>query len=129
MNSNPMPTGTHPRLVETATAENAVPVVQLMSDAALRRLPSFVEVTLKAVVVHTVTYFGVGLLAFTLLDYAALFAEPEMQSWLRQTNDPIVALGPALQPLRGLLFAIACYPCASRSLAGSTAGWRSGSCW
>jgi hypothetical protein len=39
-----------------------------------------------------------------------VFAEAEMSPWLRQTDDPIVALGPALQPFRGLLFAIAFYP-------------------
>ena len=37
-------------------------------------------------------------------------SEPLLSPWLRQTDDAIVALGPALQPFRGLLFAIAFYP-------------------
>lgn len=80
------------------------------SGQAIRRQPAFLELAIKTIVVHTVTYFLVGLLAMTVLDYAALFAESDMRPWLRQTDDPIVALGPALQPLRGLLFAIAFYP-------------------
>jgi hypothetical protein len=33
-------------------------------------------ITLKSVVVHTVTYIIVGILAYTCFDYASLFAEP-----------------------------------------------------
>lgn len=66
--------------------------------------------TLKAIAAHTITYFLVGFLAFTLFDYAAQFAQVEVRTWMRQTDDPIVALGPALQPIRGLLFALAFYP-------------------
>jgi hypothetical protein len=99
-------------------AQEARPV----RDGAWRPQPSFPELAVKTIVVHTVTYFGVGLLALTLLDYATLFAEPEMRPWLRQTNDPLVALGPALQPLRGLLFAVAFYPL-RESLFGRRYGW------
>jgi hypothetical protein len=66
--------------------------------------------TLKAIVSHTITYFVVGLVAFNVFNYAADLAQPEMNTWMRQTNDPIVALGPALQPVRGILFALAFYP-------------------
>jgi hypothetical protein len=84
--------------------------IQPISDRAIRRQPAFFELAVKTIAVHTATYFVAGLLALTVLDYATRFAEPDMRTWLRQTNDPIVALGPALQPLRGLLFAIAFYP-------------------
>ena len=33
-------------------------------------------ITLKSVVVHTVTYIIIGILAYSLFDYASLFAEP-----------------------------------------------------
>ena len=66
--------------------------------------------TLKTIVAHTLTYFMIGLLAFTVFNYAEVLAEPEMRTWMRQTNDPIVALGPMLQPIRGILFALAFYP-------------------
>ena len=65
---------------------------------------------LKAIVSHTITYFVVGLVAFSLFNYAEHLAQPEMNTWMRQTTDPIVALGPAFQPVRGILFALAFFP-------------------
>jgi hypothetical protein len=66
--------------------------------------------TFKAIVAHTITYFVVGLIALNVFDYAAQFAEADVRTFMRQTNDPIVALGPAFQPIRGILFALAFYP-------------------
>jgi hypothetical protein len=66
--------------------------------------------TLKAIVAHTITYFIVGLIALIVFDYATQFAEADVRTIMRQTNDPIVALGPAFQPIRGILFALALYP-------------------
>ena len=71
---------------------------------------TLINLTLKAIVAHTITYFLVGLVAFNIFNYAADFAQPEMSTWMRQTNEPIIALGPALQPIRGILFALAFYP-------------------
>lgn len=71
---------------------------------------TFLGLTFKTIVVHTVTYFMVGIVAFIVFNYAASFAEPEISTFMRQTNDPIVALGPVLQPIRGILFALAFYP-------------------
>jgi len=65
--------------------------------------PSLLEVVLKTVVVHTVTYFIMGILSFALLDYATLYAGPAVNQFLRQTSDPIVMAGPLFQPIRGLL--------------------------
>lgn len=66
--------------------------------------------TLKAIAAHTITYFVVGWIAFTIFDYATQFAETDLRTFMRQTDDPMVALGPALQPIRGILFALAFYP-------------------
>ena len=66
--------------------------------------------TLKAIVAHTITYFVVGWIAFTVFDYATQFAETDLRTFMRPTDDPMVALGPALQPIRGVLFALAFYP-------------------
>ena len=68
------------------------------------------SLTLKAIVAHTLTYFVVGLVASIVFNYAADFARPELQMYMRQLDDPIIALGPALQPIRGILFALAFYP-------------------
>ena len=71
--------------------------------------PTFTSITLKAAVIHTVTYFLVGFLSFTFLDYTAKYADPIVANFMRQTNHPLVAIGPALQVIRGFLFGIVFY--------------------
>ncbi|HSL42911.1 MAG TPA: hypothetical protein VK897_05730 [Anaerolineales bacterium] len=66
--------------------------------------------TLKAIVAHTLTYFLVGLIASTVFDYQADFARPELRDYMRQIGDPIIAFGPALQPIRGIIFALVFFP-------------------
>jgi hypothetical protein len=70
----------------------------------------FVDLALKTIVVHTVTYFVVGAAAYWLLDYRELHARPDMAAVMRQTTHPLVMAGPLFQPLRGLVFALAIYP-------------------
>ncbi len=71
---------------------------------------TFSSLSVKTIVVHTATYFVMGLLALEFLDYAHHFAEPGLQTFMRPLSDPLVAAGPLLQPIRGLLFALAFYP-------------------
>jgi hypothetical protein len=71
--------------------------------------PTFWGIILKTIVTHTVTYFFVGLLAFTVFDYTARFAGPGLRSLMRQTDHPLVAAGPLFQPIRGFLFGIVFY--------------------
>lgn len=74
------------------------------------RVPTFRELAFKTVVVHTVTYFLVGLAAFSAFNYTQAFAQPELHGFMRGTDDAIVRAGPLFQPLRGMLFALAFYP-------------------
>jgi hypothetical protein len=76
----------------------------------------------KSIVAHTLTYFLVGLIAYNVFNYTSDFAQADMRTWMRQTDDPIVALGPALQFLRGILFALAFYPL-REILFGRQNGW------
>ncbi|MEE8130577.1 MAG: hypothetical protein V3T48_09825 [Vicinamibacterales bacterium] len=69
--------------------------------------------------VHTTTYLVVGAVAFTILDYPTLFAEPSLQSLFRQTDDPWVLAGPLFQPLRGLLLGAMFYVLRESSLFGT----------
>ena len=71
--------------------------------------PTLMEVAVKTLVTHTVTYFIMGLLASTILDYARFFAESSLNLVMRQTNDPWVMAGPLFQPIRGILFGIVFY--------------------
>lgn len=78
-----------------------------MNDAISIRFP---ELALKTIIVHTITYFLMGVLAATVLNYAEQFARPEMACWMRQTTDPLVMAGPLFQPIRGMIFALVFYP-------------------
>ena len=71
--------------------------------------PTLLEIVVKTIVTHTVTYFIMGLLASTLLDYASFFAESSLNGMMRPTNDPWVMVGPLFQPVRGLLFGLIFY--------------------
>jgi hypothetical protein len=84
--------------------------------------PTFLLLARKTIIVHTVTYFVCGLVAYSLLDYERHFADPNVRIFMRQTNEPIVMAGPLFQPLRGLLFAIAFFPLRS-VLFGQKYGW------
>jgi hypothetical protein len=84
--------------------------------------PNFSTLAAKTIAAHTVTYFLMGMLAYYALDYAERFTRPEMACWMRQVNDPVIAIGPLLQPLRGLIFALAFYPL-REILFGKRNGW------
>jgi hypothetical protein len=71
---------------------------------------------------HLVTYFIAGVLAYTLLDYEALFQTSGFACLMRPISSRWVAAGPALQVIRGLIFAVALYPFRSVFLGGGP-GW------
>jgi hypothetical protein len=70
---------------------------------------SFASIATKATIVHTVTYFLIGFLSFLFLDYTAKYADPVVANFMRQTDHPLVAAGPAFQIFRGFLFGIVFY--------------------
>ena len=84
--------------------------------------PGLPGLIVKTGIVHTITYFLMGVLASSLLGYAKMFAQPYMVGWMRQTSDPLVMIGPLFQPLRGIVFALAFYPL-RESLFGKKSGW------
>lgn len=82
--------------------------------------PRFLPLAVKTVICHTVTYFVMGALAFHFLHYAALLNKPN--SGMRPTTDPLIMFGPALQIVRGVLFATVFYPL-RETLFGRKHGW------
>jgi hypothetical protein len=66
-------------------------------------------IVVKTTVVHTLTYFVMGLIALTLFNYTARFADPAVSSLMRQTDDPLVQAGVLFQPIRGVLFGLVFY--------------------
>jgi len=71
---------------------------------------SLFSITVKTILVHTVTYFLMGLIAFTVFDYSGKYADPAFSNYMRQTTHPMVAAGIIFQVMRGLLFALVFYP-------------------
>ena len=74
-----------------------------------RTRSTFLGITVKTLVTHTVTYFIVGLLASLIFDYARFFTESSLSLMMRPTSDPWVMAGPLFQPFRGILFGIVFY--------------------
>jgi hypothetical protein len=71
---------------------------------------AFLRFTWKVVVTHTLTYFIFGLIMSNLFHYERLFEQDIIRDFMRPFDSPYVLVGPFLQPLRGLLFAIALWP-------------------
>jgi hypothetical protein len=93
--------------------------MSLELEARRITLPSL---TMKTIVVHTVTYFIAGILAYNINDYKTLYAQPPLVYLMRQTTDPIVMAGALFQPIRGVIFALAFYPLRS-ILFAKPRGW------
>jgi len=93
-----------------------------MTDDLEETRLSLSTLTLKTVVVHTITYFIAGFLAYTLGGYEKTFSEPPLSHLMRPTSDPMVMAGPLFQPVRGAIFALALYPL-RRVLFGRSRGW------
>ena len=70
----------------------------------------FVTFTWRVISIHTITYFIIGIISMKLFDYRELFLSGNLGYLMRPLDSPIVALGPGLQIVRGLIFAIALWP-------------------
>jgi hypothetical protein len=68
------------------------------------------SLVVKTIVVHTVTYFIAGVLAYTINDYQTAYAKPPLSYFMRPTTDRIVMAGALFQPIRGIIFASVFYP-------------------
>jgi hypothetical protein len=81
-----------------------------MTDEPPQTPLSLPLLTVKTVIVHTITYFVAGILAYTLGGYEKTFSQPPLSYLMRPTSDPVVMAGPLFQPVRGVIFALALYP-------------------
>lgn|SRR5690348_3525273 len=87
-----------------------------MDQSAVR----FPALAVKTMISHTLTYFLMGILAYNLFNYAATINQPG--SGMHPTSSVWVMLGPVLQPIRGLVFALVFYPLRD-VLFGRKNGW------
>jgi hypothetical protein len=72
--------------------------------------PTLGRIVWKTVVVHTVTYFLLGVISYLAFDYPAKFSDPRYSGVIRPLDHPLVMAGPLFQPLRGLVFALVFFP-------------------
>src|SRR5437764_13591505 len=104
---------------DTTLARSEVMSTSHELDAKRITLPGL---TIKTIVVHAVTYFIAGILAYSLNDYQTTYSQPPLSYLMRPTSDRLVMAGPLFQPIRGLIFALAFYPLRS-VLFGTPRGW------
>ena len=76
-------------------------------DTPSGSFPSFIWRTSAT---HIITYFIAGILAVNLMDYESLFQSGGLEHYMHPTDTPIVALGPGLQLVRGVIFAVVLWP-------------------
>jgi uncharacterized membrane protein YphA (DoxX/SURF4 family) len=55
---------------------------------------------------HMISYFLLGIIASSLLNYREIFENPPLSYLMKPIDSPWVALGPVLQVFRGLVFSI-----------------------
>lgn len=84
------------------------------------RQPGFLSLAAKTAVCHALTYFVMGALAYHFLHYADSISKAD--SGMRPATSAWVLFGPALQVVRGVLFASVFYPLRSL-LFGRKNGW------
>lgn len=77
-----------------------------MSGSTLREFGRF---ALKVIIVHCLTYFLFGLIMSNLFHYEDLFQREIIRDFMLPLNTRSL-LGVAMQPVRGLLFAVALWP-------------------
>lgn len=64
----------------------------------------------KVIIVHFVTYTVAGLIFSNVFNYPAIFDMEVIKDYYVSYSSHNIILGPLLQPVRGLLFALAIYP-------------------
>ena len=66
----------------------------------------FLGFTLRVIVAHTLTYFIFGMLMSNVFHYGEIFGRDIIRDYMLPMDAHNIILGPFLQPVRGLIFAI-----------------------
>ncbi len=70
----------------------------------------FFAFTLRVIIVHMATYFLFGIIMSNVFDYGEIFKREIIRDYMLPMDEHNVILGPFLQPIRGLIFAIGLWP-------------------
>lgn len=71
---------------------------------------TFLTFALKVIVAHMATYFIFGIIFSNVFDYGEIFQLPIIRDYMIPMDEHNIVLGPFLQPIRGLIFAIGLWP-------------------
>jgi hypothetical protein len=71
---------------------------------------SLVKYFWQIICAHTIAYFVVVIFALIVMNYKDLFSSEIFSSFIHPVDAPIVALGPLLQILRGIILALIFLP-------------------
>ena len=71
---------------------------------------TFLDFALKVIVAHMATYFIFGIIMSNVFDYGAIFQREIIRDYMIPMDEHNIVLGPFLQPIRGLIFAIGLWP-------------------
>src|SRR5512145_2902484 len=71
---------------------------------------TFMLFALRVIVAHTLTYFIYGIIMSQIFDYNAIFAREIIRDYMLPIGERNVFLHLFMQPVRGLIFAIALWP-------------------
>jgi len=74
---------------------------------------TFSMFALRVIVAHSLTYFIYGIIMSQVFDYNAIFAREIIRDYMLPIGERNVFLHLAMQPVRGLIFAIALCPYAT----------------
>ena len=70
---------------------------------------TFRNIVGKSILIHTLSYFIVGVSAFFLADYSQVMTSPGLREYLRAPDHPLVTASMLFQPVRGFLFGLVFY--------------------
>lgn len=71
---------------------------------------AFLVFALRVIIAHTLTYFVFGILMSNIFDYGEVFRREIIRDYMLPMDQHNILLGPFLQPVRGLIFAIGLWP-------------------
>jgi hypothetical protein len=71
---------------------------------------TFLGFALRVIIAHTLTYFIFGMIMSNVFDYAEIFKREIIRDYMLPIDEHNVLVGPFMQPVRGLIFAIGLWP-------------------
>lgn len=83
---------------------------------------TFFGFALRVIIAHMLTYFVFGIIMSNVFDYGEVFQREIIRDYMLPMGEHNIVLGPFLQPIRGLIFAIGLWPIRSL-LVEKKRGW------